>query len=211
MTVIVPSKTDANLVACLQAVLEHEPDTKIIVVDDGLKSWSDRIDVLRVGGAKPFVFARNINIGIRAAGDDDVVLLNDDALLKSPRGFTIMFDELRQHSDYGLCGSTCNNVDNTNQWPQSHGFRFEPRMVCFVCVAIPRTTIERVGLLDERFVNYGFDDDDYCERVRRAGLKIGISDHCFVDHKHLTSTFRGMGHADMTHNQRIYAEKWAGR
>ena len=33
-------------------------------------------------GVKPFIFARNCNLGIRAAGSDDVVLLNDDALLE---------------------------------------------------------------------------------------------------------------------------------
>ena len=48
--------------------------------------------------------------------------------------------------------------------------RDEPRTVAFVCVLIPRRTIERIGLLDERFCFYGFDDNDYCRRARIAGL-----------------------------------------
>ena len=207
MTVVILSKTPANLFPCVAAVREHEPGMKIVVVDDGLGEIPHGVRV--IGGPKPFIFARNANYGICAA-DDDVILLNDDALLRTPRGFTVMLDELRARPEYGLCGATCNNVGNTNQWPQGKGFRFEPRMVCFVCVAIPKTTQEKVGLLDERFVYYGFDDDDYCLRVRTAGLKIGITDNCFVDHSHLTSTFRGHGHCDMTKNRDIFNEKWGG-
>jgi GT2 family glycosyltransferase len=206
MTVVILSKTSANLHPCIAAVREHEPDARIVVVDDGLDSVPP--DVETVIGVKPFIFARNANLGIAAAGEDDVVLLNDDALLRSQRGFTIMFDQLTHNPEYGLCGASCNSVGNTNQFPRSQGFRFEPRMVCFVCVALPRRTIQRVGLLDERYVQYGFDDDDYCLRVRAAGLRIGISDDCFVDHKHLTSTFRAGGRADMSHNQKLFTQKW---
>ena len=205
MTVVILSKNAANLWPCVAAVREHEPDARIVVVDDGCESLPDDVHV--VPGVKPFVFARNANIGISAA-DDDVILLNDDALLKTARGFTVMLDELRQRPEYGICGATCNSVGNTNQFPRGEGFRFEPRMVCFVCVAIPQRTIQRVGLLDERFVGYGYDDDDYCLRVRAAGLKIGITDHCYVDHKHLTSTFRGHGHADLGHNRQLFTAKW---
>lgn len=205
MTVVILSKTIANLAPCVDAVHLHEPDARIVVVDDGLEHWPQGVEV--VIGSKPFIFASNANIGIRAA-DDDVILLNDDALLRTPRGFSVMMDQLKAHPEYGVCGASCNNVGNTNQWPQGHGFRFEPRMVCFVCVAIPKSTQEKVGLLDERFIGYGFDDDDYCLRVRTAGLKVAITDDCFVDHAHLTSTFRGRGHCDLSQNQHIFAAKW---
>lgn len=205
MTVVILSKTSANLLPCVAAVRKHEPECRIIVVDDGLDKSPG--DVRCIPGVKPFVFARNANLGI-AAAQDDVILLNDDALLQTPRGFTVMLDELAARPDYGLVGATCNNVGNRNQFPQGIGFRFEPRMVCFVCVAIPKSTIAKVGLLDERFVGYGFDDDDYCLRVRTAGMKIGVTDNCYVDHSHLTSTFRGRGHCDLVPNQRIFQQKW---
>jgi GT2 family glycosyltransferase len=51
--------------------------------------------------------------------------------------------------------------------------REDPRMVCFIAVLIPRRTIEAVGLLDEDYDCYSHQDDDYCHRVRKAGLKIG--------------------------------------
>jgi len=39
-----------------------------------------------VTGITPFIFARNVNLGIAAAWRN-VVLLNDDACLITPRGF----------------------------------------------------------------------------------------------------------------------------
>ena len=169
----------------------------------------------RTDGEKPFIFSRNANIGIQTADpDSDIVLLNDDALLTIPRGFSI----LQEKADFwwprtGLLAATCNNVGNTNQHPQTPdvlGFRDEPRMVCFVCVLIPRRTIEVVGLLDEQFTDYGVEDDDLCLRVRLAGLGIGICDLVYVDHGSLSSSFRG-GPAvggDFKPNLRRFIKKW---
>jgi GT2 family glycosyltransferase len=215
LSVVIPSKNDLNLIACAEAVRKHEPEAHIIAVDDGLDlKWLPRPDLMPmtgVRGAKPFVYARNCNIGIQAAGSDDVILLNDDALLQTDYGFSAMQRAAEEHPEFGLIAASCNNVGNPRQWPSGgDGLREETRMVCFVCVLIPRRTIDAVGLLDERFVGYGCDDDDYCLRVRNAGLKIGIFDGCFMDHSQLTSTFRGAAATggDFRPNLQIFREKW---
>ena len=213
LSIIIPSKTDVNLGACVRAIRAAGETATVIVVDDFdgptrfLLPCDEPVDWQK--GEKPFIFARNINIGIRAAAGD-VVLLNDDALLRTPHGFTALQRAATAHPEYGLIASTCNNVGNRRQWPQSAlDVRFEARMVCFVCVFIPRSTLKTVGLLDERFVGYGCDDDDYCLRVRRAGLKIGIFDRCYVDHSTLASTFRGRVLAgNYQPNLKLFAEKW---
>lgn len=233
LSVIIPSKNAFNLSACIKGIcgewerkrpgalvdgrveiIRIPPAPEVIVVDDDpsgvVKKVAEYYEARRVEGVKPFVYARNCNIGIRAAGEDDVILLNDDALLQTPGGFTAMQEAARDNPQFGLIGAVTNIVGNTNQMPQGIGLREEPRMVCFVCVFIPRGTIERVGLLDEEFIGYGFDDDSYCLRVRRAGLKIGIYDGCFVDHGSLKSTFRGNPHApaDLRQNQAIFKQKY---
>jgi GT2 family glycosyltransferase len=213
-SVIIPSKTDRNLKACVAAVRAAGETSRIIVADDfdgpvpSLPPNCEPVGWRK--GIKPFVFSRNVNIGIRVAENDDVVLLNDDALLKTPHGFTAIERIAAAHPEYGVIAAACNNVGNRRQWPQKVGLREEPRMVCFVCVYIPRRTIETVGLLDERFVGYGCDDDDYCLRVTRAGLKIGIFDGCYVDHASLGSTFRGraLSAGDYRGNLKIFADKW---
>jgi GT2 family glycosyltransferase len=221
LSVIIPSKNAKNLVSCVEAVREHESFVNIIVIDDGLDSDPKhvaRLDALRERdadfycGVKPFVFARNINLGIDAAGDYDVIILNDDALLQSPGGFLLLHAYANEHPEYGLIAASCNNVGNTNQWRNlgNKGVRDEQRMVCFVCVLIPRKTIEQVGLLDERFVHYGCEDDDYSLRVRKAGLKLGIHDGCYVDHGSLSSSFRGKAGTGGNYlpNLKLFIEKW---
>jgi hypothetical protein len=92
-------------------------------------------------------------------------------------------------------------------------------MVAFICVYIPRRVIDRVGLLDERFcVNaggegprgYGCDDDDYCWRVRNAGLKLGVDNSVVVNHTRLKSTFRGDSEhpADVRLHEKVFEDKW---
>lgn len=213
LSVIIPSKTASNLIPCVKAVHAAEPDARVIVVDDGVDK-SDLADPVGwltfIEGVKPFVYARNCNLGIQEAGADDVVLLNDDALVVTPGGLSLMQQAARVTPEVGVVGSTCNNVGNRAQWPQGIGFREEARMVCFVCVLIPRRTIDAVGLLDEEFVGYGFDDDSYCLRVRRAGLKIAIHDGCYCDHGSLVSTYRGDPRtaANLEQNAAIFRRKY---
>ncbi len=213
LSVIIPSKTPSNLEPCVAAIRHNDPNAHAVVIDDGLpREWLDAnlgLDVMR--GKRPFVYARNCNIGIENTGYDDVILLNDDALLQTPGGFTAMQQLATERPEYGLIASTCNNTGNPRQWPSGgSGLRDEPRQVCFICVLIPRRTIDLVGLLDERFVGYGYEDDDYSVRVRRAGLKIGIFDGCYVDHGSLRSTFRGnpTTPANLEPNHSIFVQKW---
>ncbi len=213
LSVIIPSKTETNFLPCAEAVRKLEPGVRIILIDDGMNlEWLPRPDLMpcvayRTG--EPFQFSRNVNAGIKLAGDDDCLVLNDDAILKTPGGFSLMQKEADEHQEFGIIGAITNNVGNRNQLgPQGKGLREDPRMVCFICVLVPRRTIEKVGLLDERYNCYSHQDDDYCYRIRKAGMKIGIHDGCFVDHASLKSTFRGAPHhgGDLKEGARIFRE-----
>lgn len=186
LTVIILSRNDSNLDACLGVLPKREPEVRVRIVDDGLQTPTG------IPGPKPFIFARNANIGICAAFDDDVVLLNDDALLETPGGFTAMQRAAVEYPEYGVIAAATNVVGNPEQQQRPGGGLREAQRgdVCFICVLIPRRTIERVGLLDESFTDYAGEDTEYCYRVRQAGLNIGIFDGCFVDHSKLESTFR---------------------
>jgi GT2 family glycosyltransferase len=221
LSVVIPSRTISNFLPCAEAVRKHEPSARIILVDDGIEPgscWKDEGPKLVVKGIKDFIFARNVNLGIKAAGNDDVVILNDDAILKTPGGLSLLQRVAEEHPEFGIIASTTNNTGNVNQLPKGIGLREDPRMVTFICVLLPRRTIESVGLMDEEFggftsdgrVIYGFCDDSYCLRVRRTGLKIGIHDGAFVDHATLPSTFRGnpRAPADLDAGREIFIKKW---
>jgi GT2 family glycosyltransferase len=214
LSIIIPSRNRTNLEKCIRAVRNAGETCMIVIIDDGMEPWPNPPEELEPlalrAGRKPFIFARNINLGIELAVRQDVVLLNDDALLQTPGGFALLQKAAAENPEYGLIAAACNNVGNENQFPQGIGLREDPRMVCFVAVLIPRRTIDLVGLLDEAFVGYGCEDDDYSLRVRNAGLKIGIHDGCFVDHRNLPSTFRGSATAggNYSANLQIFKSKW---
>ncbi len=52
----------------------------------------------------------------------------------------------------------------------------------FFCVLIARSLMERIGLLDETFFPGGFEDDDYCLRVRAAGECVYLARDVFMHH-----------------------------
>ena len=221
-SVVIPSRLKSNLIPCLAAIRKQQPDADVIVVDDGLELTAEErtdLNCIWLQGVKPFVYSRNCNIGMRYRDNTvlrykrehpDIILMNDDALLLTPGGFEALEKQATEHPEYGLIGAVTGMVGNPNQRPRGVGLREDPRMVCFICVYIPRRTIESVGLLDERFTAYGEDDTDYSLRVRKAGMKIGIYDGCFVDHSCLQSTFRGSPQksGDIRHNRQLFINKW---
>lgn len=215
--VVIPSARAANLVPCVQALMEHEPSLSpqdIIVVDDGARELAeDALPGIRwVAGVKPFVFARNANRGTREA-QSDVLLLNDDARLLTPSGLAHLARVAWQVPEIGLCSPGIQGaVGNPNQRATGRGeLREERERLTFVCVYIPRSTLDQIGLLDERFAGYGYDDDDYCARVLAAGLRLVVWDGCVFEHGvTLPSTFRSQPdfEACFADNRQRFEEKW---
>lgn len=171
------------------SIVRHEPRARRIVVTSGEASnhqaalagvWDWEV----VAGIEPFVFARNANLGIQAAGRDDVLLINDDCRLVMP-----LLEPLRAQAyappAVGLIApQVIGGVGNEHQIARPRCLpRYpSPTRLAFVCVYLPRTTIDRVGLLDERFTGYGGDDDDYDLRVRQAGLACMVAGRVRVKH-----------------------------
>jgi GT2 family glycosyltransferase len=217
IAVVIPSKTISNLVPCLRAVQLNEPTASVVVVDDDV-DWSEQVVAWRVDdsvipGEEPFVFARNANRGIGYAfgsGADAVVLHNDDALLQTPGGFTMLAEIAAQHEDIGIIAPVTNVTGQPLQMRKNVGLRQVPH-IAFVSVLIPHRTWEKVGPLDERYcIDYGVEDRDYCEAVNRAGLKVCVHDHVFVDHGSLVSSFRGDPKTPRpyTENYKLFKQKW---
>ena len=199
MKVVTLSRNATNVKLLIESILKNEPGFDladfIVVADGPVEQWeqlSPRPTILQ--GEQPFVFARNANIGIRHA-NSDVILMNDDTELVTFRGFTNLSQAERR-------GITSAKIDG-------YGAVYVDHFCAFVCVFIPKLTQERVGLLDERFVLYGYEDDDYCRRVRQQSLPINLCGECVVKHYHPDrSTFHGEGGLYAGDNMVAFDKKW---
>ncbi len=152
----------------------------------------------RCAGPEPFCFARNANLGIAAAGRDDVLLTNDDVQFTSPM-LDILSRICEENPSIGLLspqiiGDGINNMlaqASTNlgdaAWLES------PAYVPFVCVYLPRRALDIVGPLDESFTGYGGDDEDWSARAQKAGFKLAVTPLAKVVHgfgdRHYSSSF----------------------
>ncbi len=234
-SVVIPSRNVGNLTACVGALRAAGETCRVIAIWDGKGPVPLPVDEIVdwwAVGWQPFVFARNANIGIRAVYPDDVVILNDDAILKTTRGLARLAQDAAEHPEYGVIAASCDACGTPEQVhcdarlvPDGEHYAVEPSlhaaplMVAFICVYIPRRVLNLVGLLDERFcVNaggegprgYGCEDDDYCWRVRQAGLKLGVENSVVVNHTKLKSTFRAdPAHpADVRLHEKVFKDKW---
>lgn len=218
--VIILSANPLNCSRCIDAILAKEPKIPaghIVVVDDGARAGCADVfsGIEWLKGLKPFVFARNANQGIQWAGSD-VILLNDDALIETPGGFGLLSKAAREAADVGvLAAAIRGDVGNPNQAVRRNkGIRSELNRLSFICVYIKAQTCAKIGLLDERYIDYGYEDDDFCRRTIRGGLKLGIYDSCVVDHSRPeTSSFRTKPDIGklITNNRLRFEAKWKGQ
>ncbi len=211
-TVIITSQKITNVKECIAAIEKHQPGTPIIVVADGIgaevRAALPMVKVL--DGEQPFSFSRNNNAGIREAGTDDVILLNDDALLHTPGGFDLL---AAASPHYGVVAAAVNGrCHNRQQKVDARTtMRSEPLFLAFIAVYISRSTIDKVGLLDERFQTGTWEDNDFCRRAVMAGLALGIHGGCIVNHPEANKTFERLAAYQqiLAENKKRYDAKYA--
>jgi GT2 family glycosyltransferase len=149
-------------------------------------------------------FASANNIGIQESKGAYIILLNNDTIVT--RGWINGLIRHFKDPQVGMVGPVTNNIGNEAKiivdytataeetdsskverfsdryTRKKHGGFFEiPRLAMF-CVAIPRQTINKIGLLDEQFTIGMFEDDDYSLRINRAGLRLLCAEDVFIHH-----------------------------
>ena len=225
--------------ACLESLLEFSdyPDLEIICVDNastdgtrdyltGLAERHVRLNYIR--NDTNLGFAAGNNVGIRAAGGDFVILLNNDTFVTRGWARDLIRPMLRDPS-IGMTGPLTNMAGNEQKIGIAYsnmaemaraGAAFTVRRrrqlypigcLAFFCVAIRRSVIDAVGLLDEVYTTGYFEDDDYCMRVQEAGYRLAVCDDVFIHHHH-SASFDQLGELATTalqkRNRRIFEKRW---
>jgi len=225
---------------CLESLYRTiYPSIQVIVVDnastDGTPEFLQSFagthhDCTVLLNAVNYGFAKANNQGIAAAEGEYVVLLNNDTVVPPPWLSRLLYYLRDEH--VGMVGPVTNWSGNESkievsystigameEFAQSYtrmhaGHAFEIRMLAFFCVALRKSTIDEVGLLDERFGIGMFEDDDYARRLRGRGYTILCAEDVFVHHWGRASFsrldeeyFRRL----FEENRRKYEEKWGER
>ena len=173
-------------------------------------------------------FAAANNQGLSYATGEFLVLLNNDTYV-TPGWLRTLMNHLKRDKTIGLIGPVTNNIGNEAKidivykdmsemlvksaaYTRRHiGRKFTIRTAAFYCVMMSRTTFESVGTLDEAFGRGFFEDDDYCRRVERNGLRIVCVEDVFIHH-HLSASFNKINDNErkklFEDNKKKYETKW---
>lgn len=189
-SVVIPSDSEDHIKKSVPVLLDlhKDLDPKDVVIVSNRLSTDLLLDlkVTVVHDPEPvFNFARRVNIGFRLTNDRDVVVMGDDVEVVNEGSF----ERLREEAPLRILSPVIRG--RVGPYWQKDGSSFaEVPFLSFVCVYIPRTVYEIVGPLDEGFPGYGYEDTDYCIRVRRKGLSCGVCAHAVVAHNlNIPSTF----------------------
>jgi len=198
--IIVSFNARGDLERCLESLHAAPPATPhdIVVVDNGstdgsaeaARRWPS-ITVIETGSNVGF--ARANNVGIRAAGGANLLLLNSDTIVP-PGAIDRLLAELERHPDVAVVGPRL--VDGSGRAELSFGrmigplnelrqkrlarsgaadelakHRQYPDWVSGACLLVRRADADAVGGLDERYFMYA-EDVDFCAAIRARGRRI---------------------------------------
>lgn len=216
-TVIIPSCTLGNVFNSAGTVEDQQPNAPIIIVANGkLLGDTDTLmwDWCVLEWREPFNFSAVLNFAVsETEPDDDLLFLNDDTRLLTPGGFDLLRQAAYEHPNVGIMGASvtgCTGNPDQIHRPGAGVQLIKQRCLPFIAVYIRRGVWDQVGPMDERFTGYGFEDDDYCTRVRQAGFDVAVCHDCVIEHGELPSSYRsGKNYTPAMRAARaIYEDKW---
>jgi len=184
---------------CLDSVVKYSKDYELIVVDDAspIPVADRRADVF-IGHKKNKGLSPSWNDGIKIARGDYLVLVNSDIevcenwLKKMKDAFT---------DDVGVVAPAVEHLPNNPQQPPHQWFPGS-------CFMLKRETIEKVGLFDERFIPFYFEDTDFWVRILKAKLKMVRVFDVFIKHKESFTIKDLSSNEQYQKNYRKFLEKW---
>ena len=198
---------------CLEALMAQDyPAVEVLVVDNGSTDGTPDIVAQRFPQVRLICNRRNLgfaagnNVGLGAASGDLLVLLNVDTHVHA--GWLAALAGAFEDPSIGIAGCKLLYPDGSIQ--HAGGFVYGPRgeaehlgryalddgrfgeladveFVTGAALAIRRTTLDKIGLLDEGFSPIYYEDIDWCYQVRAAGWRVVYLPQAVVTHYESTT------------------------
>lgn len=122
------------------------------------------------------------NVGLRYAAGDHIMFLDNDIVLDRPGWLGAMVAQFDK-SNVGVIGPLLSNETWwRSKFPRSADGLVDVSAVAGACFLFPRSTFDRLGMLDPRFSRRG-EDTDYCFRAKLAGLRVVVTPEVLIEHK----------------------------
>ncbi len=217
-SVVIPCHNGVALTkACIESLLQqtHCRPCEILLVDnasqdatENLAAMDPCVRVLRQ--SRNLGFAGGVNVGIRAAREPFVLVLNNDTQA-APNLLVELHAALAADPRIGAVAPVSNHVkgpallaignrgrDGSERAAIATELASSPvrsqdvDTLAGLCLLVRRATFAEVGLFDERFGHGNFEDDDFCLRLRLAGCRLVIARRAFLHHEG-HATFRALG------------------
>jgi len=181
---------------CLKSLkITSYPNYKIILVDNGskdgsidyLKGISDNLIILKLSENKGYTVGTNQGwkYALGKLKADYICALDNDIVTVQKEWLTLLVAELEKSAERGIASgkhlfpngilqTPFEGIATDEIYKRDEGkFDFVKEVDAFVgpCILIKKSTIKKIGYYDENFF-YGPNDIDYCNRARKAGIKI---------------------------------------
>lgn len=219
-------------IQCIESIrLNNKPETyELIVVDnastDGIYEWlREQEDIKLIRNEENLGFSRGSNQGIKAAGENDILLLNNDTFIP-PNAIFCMRMGLYEEASVGAVGCTSNCAGN-GQAVYKEGYKLKDWMQYATECNVPcknayelkiglggfsfflkHGVIERVGMLDERFSPGYYEDDDLDLKIASAGYKQLLCRNSFIIHYGSASFQNRNRELYLKRNRKKLQDKW---
>ncbi len=197
------------LQTCLPPLLKQTySNYEVVVVDNGSTDESASFitqaypQVRLIQNADNLGFSRGMNVGLRQLNHDVVVLLNNDVRVQSD-WLAKLIEPFETSSQIGIVGCKLLYPDGTIQhlgaelsYPLArsrHFYRNQANIedlpaiqdvdyVTGAALAIHRSVLTQIGLLDEMFHPFFYEETDYCYRARAAGFRVVVATQAVAIH-----------------------------
>jgi GT2 family glycosyltransferase len=127
-------------------------------------------------------FTKTVNDGLRQLEPgEDVCILNDDVTGFQHGWLATLQRALYSNAKYGIVGPSGKSAAISRTGTRHDSGLQKCEQLSFWCVVIKRAVIDKIGILDERFIHYA-SDNEYCMRAIKKGWQIIWVKDVFLKH-----------------------------
>ena len=230
--IVVTMNTPGWTRACLNSVLQNTSVPYELIVVNNSRALKIRQCLMKFKGIRVIQNPRNLgyskaaNQGALAARGEFLCFLNSDTLVpprwmerllaaaRKPKVGAVGPISQRGHRCYyrwprpGVPANEVVTALADEAFERRERNRFEPVPFLFgFCLLIPRAVLEHIGLFDERFF-FGFEDLDYCLRLRESGYSLLRVRSVFVHHQNRGSSQPERYRRLIQETEKQFVTKW---